>query len=135
MNLSTPFYILSASHEHFNVNDNVYRSNLLGRTLRAQGFATAVCEGAYKGVPERSILVIDERPNTDECYNAVIRLANVYNQESVLTVDANRNAHLVFCDGRPPVRLGIFTCVSEEEAKAQDAYTSRAGRYYVCKPL
>lgn len=134
MNTFTPFYILSASHEHINADKKGFHNNLLGRTLRAQGFATAVCEGAYEGVKERSVLVIDERPYNDDCYNAVIRLANVYNQESILAVDANRNAHLVFCDGRPPQRLGIFTCVSEEEAKAQDAYTSRGGRYFVCKP-
>ncbi len=132
MNTFTPFYILSASQDFINANEKVYRSSLLARTLRRQGFATAVCEGAYKGVKERSILVIDERPSTDECYDAVIRLANLYNQESVLAVDSNRNAHLVFCDGRPPVQLGQFMCVSEEEAKSQDAYTSRGGRYYVC---
>ena len=133
MNTETPFFILSAETDIHTTNENAYRTGMLNRQLRAAGLATAKCRGVYKGRAEKSILVIDETPNVDDCFNIVLRLAATYAQETVLAVDANRNANLVFTDeSRGSQWIGRFITVTEDVAKAGD-YTERAGRYYVCR--
>ena len=133
MNTEIPFFILSAETDIHNVNENAYRTGMLARQLRKAGLATAVCQGVYKGRAEKSILVIDETPHVDDCFNIVLRLAATYAQETVLAVDANRNANLVFTDGeRGSQWIGRFISVTEKVAKAAGDYTERAGRYYVC---
>ena len=133
MNTEIPFFILSAETDIHSTNENAYRTGMLNRQVRKLGLATAKCRGVYKGRAEASILVIDETPHNDDCFNAVLRLARTYAQKSILAVDANRNANLVYTDERRGSEsLGRFISVPKEVAKAQESYTERAGRYYVC---
>ncbi len=133
MNTEIPFFILSAETDIHSTNENAYRHSMLKRQLQRAGLATAVCQGVYKGRAEKSILVIDENPSVDDCFNAVLRLAQTYAQQTVLAVDANRNANLVFTDERRGSQwIGRFIGVTEDVAKAGD-YTERAGKFYVCR--
>lgn len=133
MNTETPFFIFSAETDIHSTNENAYRTGMLNRQLRKLGFAVAKCRGVCKGRAEASVLVIDETPHNDDCFNAVLRLARTYAQKTVLAVDANRNANLVYTDEtRGSEWIGRFIPVTKEVAEAQDSYTERVGRYYVC---
>ena len=133
MNTQTPFFILSAETDIHSTNENAYRSGMLSRQLRRAGFAVATCYGAFEGVKEKSVLVIDETPHNDDCFNAVMRLAKTYAQKYVLGVDANRTAILIrVSDGLTHKYMGNFRSVTEEVAKASKSWNERAGRYYVC---
>jgi hypothetical protein len=63
-----------------------------------------------------------------ECFNA--------NQESYLELTNEREASLVPIDSKgQTVKLGVFTAVSEHEAKASEAYTydPLTRTYFICK--
>lgn len=133
MNIEIPFFILSAETDIHTTNENAYRHGMLARQLRKAGFAIAVCTGVYGGRAERSILVIDETPHVDDCFNAVLRFARTYAQRTVLAVDANRNANLVPTDEREGAKwIGRFVSVTKDVALEGGDYTCRADRYYVC---
>ena len=133
MNTFSPFFILSAETDIHTTNENAYRTGMLSRKLRAEGFAVATITGAFEGVKEKSVLVIDETPYNDDCFNAVIRLAKTCAQKCVLAVDANRIGHLIsVADGKTYKYQGKFRSVTKEVALASKSYTVRAGRYYVC---
>lgn len=130
MNRFTPFYIVSGARPDFSSLANGNRTDSLERWLRAGGFATVQVNGCYKGNRERSILIIDDAPSNSLCESAVMRLARQYEQESVLAVDANRQARLIYCDDRSFESIGQWRGVSKKTAEHSDAYTERAGQYY-----
>ncbi len=134
MNTFVPFYILSAETDIHNSGENAYRHAMLWRQLCNAGLATAACKGVYKKRAEQSILVIDENPSIDATFDTVLRLAATYAQQTVLAVDANRNANLVPTDGKRGSQwIGKFVSVTEEVAKASGDYTERAGNFFVCR--
>ena len=127
MNLFTPFYLISARNEKF---------QLLARRLRHEGFAIAECTGCYKGKDERSILVIDETPSSPSTERALLRLARLHGQESILAADAARVARLIYVDKWiKDESLGRFVQVDEDTAREHDAWTERGGHFHICVPL
>ena len=132
MNTFTPFYILSGALSGFSAQENCDRTESLDRWLRAKSLATVQVNGRYKSNRERSILVIDERPDNDFCESAVMLLARQYDQESVLAVDANRQARLIYWDDGRFESVGQWRAVSAGEVtnKPDASYTERAGQYY-----
>ena len=131
-NLTKPIYILSGAR----TGDTPKQADARTRALRAEfdalGYASAECNGMYKGIAEPSILVIDHAPGTNNAERDVLGLARKYRQESVLAVDATRHASLVFIADGARVALGAFREVPKADAVKHEAYTERAGRYYVC---
>jgi hypothetical protein len=95
------------------------RENEMIRDLNYLGVQWKEVEGCYKGVPERSFLIVGDAEGH------VLEFASKYSQESYLFVEADtRVAWLVYhADGRR-IRLGRFEECTEAEAKRQDAYTS-----------
>ena len=89
-------------------------------------------------VHEHSYLIVY---NSDTQKQVLINLARKFSQESVLLVDEERQATLVFT--RPPAdgteipkdkRLGHFREASKHIAKAGSAYSFNPvnGKYYIC---
>lgn len=130
MNTFTPFYIVSGALPGLEDRENAARCETVQRWLESDGYATAVVRGCYQGAIEPAILVIDDR---DDCRAAVLRVARQYAQDSILAVDANRAARLVYCETGERESLGQWQCVTEFEAKKRDAWTSRAGFYYIAE--
>ncbi len=132
MNTFTPFYIVSGALSVYNPRMNADRTDSLERWLRAEGFATVQVNGCYKGEREPAILVLDDRADNDVCEQAVIRLARQYDQESVLAVDANRQARLIFCAFGNVNAIGRWHAVNVDTVmnKPDASYTERAGQYY-----
>ena len=132
MNTYTPFFILSAEVKFDSDAETKQRTKMLSRQLRNLGYAVAECRGSYDGEEETSILVIDETPGVPGCLNDVLRLAELYSQRSILAVDANRRAALVFTKDTERKSLGWFQGCPKEIARGMSCWTERAGRYYVC---
>ena len=79
--------------------------------------------GSYKGVQEKSLMVIDDREYT------VLNIAKKHNQECVLKLDMTRFASLITPDGKV-TPLGQFTAVNE---KPDGDYTFDGFTFYTIK--
>lgn len=94
-------------------------------------------DGSYKGSKESAYLVPLGPLNGFDTLIKVHRLAKEFNQESILEVDVNRNAQLIYMDAKfqVPTKLGKFQNVSKFEAIASDAYTfdPSTNYYYIAK--
>lgn len=101
--------------------------------LKAHGIVRfKAVQGSYKGELETSYVI----PFTTlETYQKALFLAKQYNQESILVVDINRDAELIYIDNSKTDKLGKFQCVSKYEALAQDSWTKDVEKeyYYVIK--
>ena len=135
MNTEIPLYIFSAASTACGNAENKARHKMLRGQLRGYGLAIAECDGQYNGVNERSILVIDEKPVSLSTRGTVMRLARAWGQESILEVDANRSARLVFTNGNSAESLGKFAAVTSQYAKHANAWTRRNNQYYCCVPI
>lgn len=90
--------------------------------------------GSYKGQCEYSHAVVLNKPLIDE--KVLLDLARDWKQESVLLLDKDRRAELIFLDKnvqRLPV--GRFTAVYDLEALKHDSWTydPMYNQYYICK--
>ena len=132
MNTHTPFYIVSGALSVYSPRINADRTDSLERWLRAEGLATVQVNGCYEGKREPAILVLDDRPINFCCEKAVMRLARQYDQESILAVDANRQARLIYCAFGNSKAIGRWRAVSADYAmdNPSASYTERAGQYY-----
>ena len=84
-------------------------------------------EGCYKGTTEQSFLVAD-------CHDTIVDLLReLFEQESYLHVDNNRNATLCYRYGGGHT-IGIWQNVCKSTALAQDSYTVCDGHYWICSP-
>lgn len=93
MNTQTPFMIMSADRAEYGADINAERRKLLVRQFEARGLSFKEVEGSYNGTKETSY-VIPVHSSGDE--SLVLTLARRYGQESVLSVDANRFATLLY---------------------------------------
>lgn len=144
MNTQRPFHIISAALPGDDApgllgrlgrrRDAAERTDTLRRQIAAQNLSTTEVRGAYNGQTEPALLVLDAQPDRGDTERTLLRLARQYGQESILAVDANRQATLVFTDGRR-VFLGGFREVTAKQAARAPGYTERAGRYWVAGPL
>ena len=132
MNTFTPFYIVSGALSVYNPRMNADRTDSLERWLRAKGFATVQVNGCYEGEREPAILVVDDWPGNELCESAVMRLARQYDQESILAVDSNRQARLIFCEFENTKAIGRWHAVNADTVMSNPSasYTERAGQYY-----
>lgn len=125
--------IISAELE--NNEDNARNTEALKDKLDALGFIYHAVFGCYEGVTEESFLVnlgTDARFHKQNA-SEVLRLGCLFQQDSLLFIDNEENAELVFCESGEKQNIGTFTCVCEENAKAQAAYTKIGERYFICK--
>lgn len=133
MNTFAPFYILSAALAGDDAANATERTATLAHQLRASGFAVDSVRGCYMGQTEPALIAIPFDRSCADSERAVLRFARLYGQESILAVDANRAATLVFCaDETRRVPLGQFYAVDECVARTRDAWTERNGQYYTC---
>lgn len=113
-----PVLIMSA--ERAGAPDNVARTDRLIVDLHRLGLMAKPVVGVYQGTRETSFVVAvpDETALVRAC-----ALATLAEQESVLYIDADRTATLLYLATGARVDLGRFRAVSESEARAADAYT------------
>lgn len=83
--------------------------------------------GCYKGVCERSFLVLLNEKFTEE---DALHLAQWFVQESFLLVSACRHASLVFTVDESVAPLGQWRRIDRLTALQRDAYTQDGNAYY-----
>ena len=131
MNVFEPVIVFSAwradKPEQVNRDSVEYVKNVLDR----RGIPYRSAQGCYKGQTEPAIVVID----TDATRDAVQGLAWLFEQESLLYVDANRAARLETPGGTLIDTLGVLRAVPEHVAKARDAWTRVDDRFYITVDL
>lgn len=139
MNAESPFIVLSSDRASNSAELNAAERDLFERQLRARNLDFKQVDGVYKGTRETSYVVLT--PTTGDEQNA-ISLARRYGQESVLLVDANRYATLVFLNpgqGGPHIKelkgVGHWRATDRTEAETQDSYTQDGEAYYVTRAL
>lgn len=133
----TPFVIFSAELASWSPAVNASRTEFLKRQLEARGLDFAPVLGSYKGVKEHSFIVL--APESSSAFDQCVSIARHWGQESILSVDANRHATLVYlsatgAEGSPIARLesiGTFRAVSSTEAAQLDGWTQdEHGAFY-----
>jgi hypothetical protein len=90
--------------------------------------------GHYKGVQENSYIVELRKTLTGKItLGDVVDLAKKWNQESVLLLDNQRGAHLIYTDDRPDDYLGAWRELPKTQAIKHDSYTydPRVNKYFV----
>lgn len=89
--------------------------------LTSQGFFFNSIIGCYKGVKEESFKIKLNIETID--FALLLRKAQEYSQESILTLDNKNRAELVFVNDLKRQPLGIFHRVPKHVAETKDAYS------------
>ena len=125
MRTNTPFVVLSAERTEYTPEVNQWRTQSLESQLSARDLQFRPVLGVYKGHAEASFLVFLPPVPDHAAYTLTMlrQLGRRWGQESVLHVDANRLAVLLFTDNRAPIELGAWETVSPATAQNADGYT------------
>jgi len=92
------------------------------KQLTNAGMLFVEVKGCYKGIEERSFLVIEKNENTEGLIKV---LATMYDQESYLKVLPDRSCELVFTDSTKVLneRLGNLIAIDKSEVSKYDGWT------------
>ena len=138
MNKKDAFVIFSVFQSRLSHQDNMDNHKKVLRHLEDFGFKYKVVEGVYRGESELSILV----PVINQVFDlaTIEQLAHIYNQQSILFVDSDRNAELKFMvkafdenlDQVKSEKLGKFIATTKGVATQCENYTKDGNNYYIC---
>ena len=128
----TPFAIISAERFTLTNGENQKRHQDLLAQLKRDGFKTKVVEGVYHGQVEKSILVLLESNFLAVDLGYLKNYGMIFDQESILFVDADRKAELHFPATNKAEKLGNFVAVTKGIAIQCNNYTQDGQDYYVC---
>jgi hypothetical protein len=99
--------------------ENARRTNELHLALHERDIVFVPARGSYKGTEERSVVAAND--DSDD-YDWLLELAWSFDQESVLVVDANYVARLVYAEGGIE-RAGMMVKVNERIARSKPGWT------------
>lgn len=92
-----PYMIVSAEKAGLSAAENALRTETLRRQLESEELPPVAVQGRYNGSQEASFLVGAAEGSPEA--NAVERLAWHWQQDSVLYIDPDKRAYLVFPNG------------------------------------
>jgi len=116
-----PFVIVSAKTKNQSDIETFRQNHALKEYLSFHGYRYKLVSGRYNGEDEASFLL----PNISEA--DALSIATLFNQESILVVDENREARLVFTNDSEPTSLGWFT-----RGESKDNFTLDGDIKYIC---
>lgn len=126
--IKSNFTVLSAELSTLSDSENVTRSLLLRDMLTDLNLEFLEAKGFYKGSEEISFIV--STPDVIS-FNAVADFAfKQFNQESVLYVDGNSVAYLMYGINFQTEKLGTFSKVNPKRLEDLEAYTIVNGDLY-----
>ena len=128
----TPFAIISAERFTLTKGENQKRHQDLLNQLKRDGFKTKVVEGVYHGQVEKSILVLLESNFLAVDLGYLKNYGMIFDQESILFVDADRKAELHFPATNKAEKLGNFVAVTKGIAIQCNNYTQDGQDFYIC---
>ncbi len=128
--MRAPFVILSAYRPNYTAEANEERHASALAHLERYGAIAAM--GCYKGTREQSIIV-PFQVAVDVPYDMAMRVARRYGQESVLRVERDARAYLVYDPSRTEREefLGTWTEYDAPQARTYGAWTELAGQFFV----
>lgn len=127
-----PFVIISAENANESKEVNAKKHNELMAQLKRDKFSIKEVEGVYHGTKEKSILVVLNQKWLAVELATFKNYAAIFNQESILFVDEERTASLIFPQGGLSEKLGKFIAVSKGIAIQMSNYTFDGKDHYVC---
>jgi len=130
--VKTPFAIISAERFTLTKGENQKRHQDLLAQLKRDGFKTKVVEGVYHGQTEKSILVLLDSKFLAVDLGYLKNYGMIFDQESILFVDADRKAELHFPATNKAEKLGNFVSVTKGIAVQCNNYTQDGQDYYIC---
>lgn len=102
-----------------NIEDYTMHSSMK-HILNMNNLNFQVVNGVYKGQSELSFMV----ELTDKCNLDFFKtMGRLFQQESILYVNDDSDAYLVFTEDEASDKIGKMQIVSKEEAESNDAYT------------
>lgn len=128
MNTEQPLVLFSTDLDDTDA-ENKRRQRTACKALKARKIPHGHCRGCYEGQSESSFIV----PDTPEALAIVRRLAAWSDQQSILRVDANRQAILERPDGCVLAALGAFREVPRESTENLAGFTEFQGRYFAAE--
>lgn len=128
-----PFVIISAERFTNTIEENEKKHNELMTQLKKDKFSIKEVEGVYQGTVEKSILVILNKRWLAVELATFKNYAAIFDQESILFVDEERNASLIFTK-QPWLseKLGKFIAVTKGIATQMSNYTFDGKDHYIC---
>lgn len=135
MRTNIPFVVISAERVEYDPPVNEWRTASLEHQLQARDLHYAPVDGVYQGKHERSFIVFLPPDHAAYTLTMLRQLGKRWGQESILHVDANRGAELLYLDGRDPIELGTWQTVTAADAANADGYTYSpdADAYYLAR--
>lgn len=142
MNTHTSFIIFTSDRSVLSEPMNVLRRELLEKQLRHRGLSFKPVDGVYKGTTEHAYLVLVD---SDRDEAICLELARRNEQESVLHVDANRVATLLYLNppsNVAPIRgadiaraepVGFWHKAGVHDLPLPDSYTRDGNDVYVTR--
>jgi hypothetical protein len=127
------FVIISAERFTNTIEENKKNHLELMTQLKKDKFSIKEVEGVYHGTSEKSILVILNNKWLFTDLGYLKNYASIFDQESILFVDGDRNATLIFMK-KPWLeeKLGKFISVSKGIATQMSNYTFDGRDHYIC---
>jgi hypothetical protein len=114
------FTIISAELSTLGKAENALRTKLLKDMLEDIGAEFLQADGCYKGTEEVSFVVKSDIT----MFKALLDIASKnFAQESVLYVDEDKQAYLMYCDMFKTEQLGTFTQVNPKRLESLEAYS------------
>ena len=128
-----PFVIISAERSINTAKENKKNHLDLWLQLKGEGFSIKEVEGVYKGTVEKSILVVLNQRWFAVELATFKNYASIFDQESILFVDEERNASLIFPYNREnSEKLGKFIAVPKGIAIQMSNHTFDGKDHYIC---
>ena len=127
------FVIISAERFTNTIEENKKNHLELMTQLKKDKFSIKEVDGVYHGTSEKSILVILNKKWLYTDLGYLKNYASIFDQESILFVDGDRNATLLFMK-KPWLeeKLGKFISVSKGIATQMSNYTFDGRDHYIC---
>ena len=131
MNLQPEIIVISAELSHLPLEVNKQRTTSLYNALTDLGVLFKLVKGVYKNSIETSFVVLCGEDSVN--FNRLQNLAITFSQESILHLDANRNATLIYDNGNREA-IGVFRSVDKSTIVNLESYTYDASSdiYYAC---
>jgi hypothetical protein len=130
MKLKPVVHVISAFKRgaDFGILGNIAAHTMMGEALKERNSNSPIkygeCSGEYGGHVELGWIVMGME---DE---EVLEMARSFDQDSIIVVDGQRFARLVYCDGRPALMLGFLVGTPNEPTECDYAYSPETGAYY-----
>ena len=133
LEVKKPFVIISAERFTNTIEENEKNHNELMAQLKKDKFSIKEVEGVYQGTVEKSIIVILNKRWLAVELATFKNYAAIFNQESILFVDEERDASLIFTK-QPWLtqKLGKFIAVTKGIATQMSNYTFDGKDHYIC---